>query len=100
VADLREYLARLERGVAPGEAEERLGAGQMLRERIFLGLRSGGLDLDRLAADFGKDAVAERDAVLRGLLEERLAILDGRTLRLTRPGFVLCDEIGARLCRG
>ena len=100
VADLREYLARLERRVAPVAAEERLGAGQMLRERIFLGLRTGRLALDRLADDFGEDVVAERHAVLRGLLEEGLADLDGRTLRLTRPGFLLCDEIGARLCGG
>jgi coproporphyrinogen III oxidase-like Fe-S oxidoreductase len=72
----------------------------MLRERIFLGLRSGGLALDRLADDFGEGVVAERHAVLQGLLEEGLASLDGRMLRLTRPGFLLCDEIGARLCGG
>jgi oxygen-independent coproporphyrinogen-3 oxidase len=100
VADLGEYRARVERGVVPVESEERLGAEQLLRERIFLELRSGGLALDRLATGFGEGAVGKRQAVLRGLIQDGLAILEGQTLRLTRPGYVLCDEIGARLCGG
>jgi oxygen-independent coproporphyrinogen-3 oxidase len=98
VADLEEYRARVERCAAPVESEERLGAEQLLRERIFLGIRSGGLALDRLATDFGEGVVAERHAVLGGLIQDGLAIMDGQTLRLTRPGFLLSDEIGARLC--
>jgi oxygen-independent coproporphyrinogen-3 oxidase len=100
VADLGEYGARLARGIAPVESEEQLGPTELLREGIFLGLRSGGLDLERLAGEFGEEVVAEWGAVLRGLLDEGLAILEESTLRLTRPGFVLCDEIGARLAGG
>ena len=100
VADLGEYGARLARGVVPVESEEQLGSAQLLRERIFLGLRSGGLSLDRLASDFGEGWLAEREAILRALADEGLATLEGPRLRLTRRGFVLCDEIGARLCSG
>ena len=100
VADLGEYGARLARGIAPVESEEQLGPAQLLQERIFLGLRSGGLILERLASDFGEGWLAERQAILRALADEGLAILEGPRLRLTCRGFVLCDEIGARLCGG
>jgi oxygen-independent coproporphyrinogen-3 oxidase len=98
VADLGEYCARVERDAVPVESEEWLAAEDLLRERIFLGLRSGGLALDRLASDFGEEVLAKRHAIIRGLNEDGLAILDGQTLRLTRHGFLLSDEIGARLC--
>jgi oxygen-independent coproporphyrinogen-3 oxidase len=100
VADLGEYSSRLARGIVPVESEEQLGPAQLLRERIFLGLRSGGLSLDGLASDFGGGWLAESQGILRALADEGLAILEGPRLRLTRRGFVLCDEIGARLCRG
>ena len=99
VADLVGYGARLTRGIVPVESEERLGPAQLHRERIFLGLRSGGLDLDRLAREAGDGWLAERQAILRALTDEGLATREGPRLRLTRRGFVLCDEIGARLCR-
>jgi oxygen-independent coproporphyrinogen-3 oxidase len=100
VADLGEYGARLARGIVPVESEEQLGPAQLLRERIFLGLRSGGLSLDGLASDFGDGWLAESQGILRALADEGLAILEGPRLRLTRHGFVVCDEIGARLCQG
>jgi oxygen-independent coproporphyrinogen III oxidase len=98
VAALGEYGARLARGIVPVESEEQLGPAQLLRERIFLGLRSGGLSLDELASGFGDGWLAERRAILRALADEGLAILEGPRLRLTRRGYVVCDEIGARLC--
>ena len=98
VADLGEYSSRLGRGIVPVESEEQLGPAQLLRERIFLGLRSGGLALDGLASDLGDGWLAENQGILRALTDEGLAIQEGPRLRLTRRGFVLCDEIGARLC--
>jgi oxygen-independent coproporphyrinogen-3 oxidase len=100
VADLSEYVARLARGILPVESEERLGPAQWLRERIFLGLRTGGLDLEQLAREGGDRWLAERRALIRALAEEELATLEGPWLRLTRQGFLLCDEVGARLCGG
>jgi coproporphyrinogen III oxidase-like Fe-S oxidoreductase len=100
VADLGEYGARLARGIVPVESEERLGSAELLRERIFLGLRTGGLDLDRLASDCGDGWLAERRGVIRALADEELATREGPWLYLTQRGFVLCDEIGARLCGG
>ena len=96
VADLSNYLERLRGGVLPVESEERVGPKEMLNERIFLGLRSGGVDLAGLRRDFDHDRKALQTTVCR-LLDERMATLEGDTLRLTSKGYLLCDEICRRL---
>ncbi len=81
----------------PIGGEERLGRSELLVERIFLGLRGGGLGLDRLVAEFDYDVLgAHRETVERLRHEGRLEIRDGM-LCLTRRGYLLCDEIAARL---
>jgi hypothetical protein len=35
----------------------------------------------------------------RWMIEEELAVREGQVLRLTPKGYVLCDEISARLSR-
>jgi oxygen-independent coproporphyrinogen-3 oxidase len=99
VADLSNYTALLERGRLPIASEEDVGIRELVQERILLGLRSGGLDLARLATDFECDLEASRDDMIRWMLEEDLALREGRVLRLTPRGYVLCDEICSRLFR-
>ncbi len=97
MADLSTYLDRLEDGVLPVESEEVVGLKEMLNERIFLGLRSSGVDLARLRRNFDYDLWALQKSTVQRLLEEQMALLDRGTLRLTAKGFVLCDEICGRL---
>jgi oxygen-independent coproporphyrinogen-3 oxidase len=97
VADLTTYLACLEDGQMPVGSEEHVGPDELIHERIFLGLRSSGLNLARLRQDLGYDIVAHRGDVIRNLLDERLALLEGDVLLLTLRGFLLCDEICERL---
>ncbi|MBI2561664.1 MAG: hypothetical protein HYW08_04545 [candidate division NC10 bacterium] len=65
----------------------------MLRERIFLGLRSNGLDLPGLVSDFGYDLEARQEGQVRWLIEEKMAVLEEGILRLTSKGYLVCDEI-------
>ena len=74
-----------------------VGLKEMLNERIFLGLRSSGVDLARLRRNFDYDLWALQKSTVQRLLEEQMALLDRGTLRLTAKGFVLCDEICGRL---
>jgi oxygen-independent coproporphyrinogen-3 oxidase len=97
VADLSTYRDRLEDGSLPVEAEEDVGPREMLDERIFLGLRSGGLDMQRLSLDFGYDFEGRRGELIRWMIEGGLALLERRVLRLTPKGYLLCDEICTRL---
>ena len=97
VADLANYMDRLEREELPVESEERVGLAEMLHERVFLGLRSGGVDLARLKRDFGYDLVTRERDTLQWLLEDQMVIREGDLLRLTSKGYRLCDEIACRL---
>jgi oxygen-independent coproporphyrinogen-3 oxidase len=96
-ANLTTYVEGLKNGVLPVESEEHVGAGEMLRERIFLGLRSSGVDLAKLRADLGYDLTARQECEVQWLLDEKMAVLESGILRLTSKGFLLCDEICSRL---
>jgi coproporphyrinogen III oxidase-like Fe-S oxidoreductase len=69
----------------------------MLQERVLLGLRSSGLGMASLIADFDYDLEARQAEKIRWLLEEKMALLEGGILRLTPKGYLLCDEICHRL---
>jgi oxygen-independent coproporphyrinogen-3 oxidase len=97
VAGLSTYVDRLKNGVLPVKSEEQIGPKQMLNERIFLGLRSGGLDLARLRADLGYDLTARQECEVQLLLDEKMAVLESGILCLTSKGFLLCDEICSQL---
>jgi len=96
-ADLSTYVDRLENGALPVESEEQIGRKEMLNERIFLGLRSSGVDLARLRRDLGHNLEARQGDGVQWLLEENMAMLEGGILRLTSRGYLLCDKICSTL---
>lgn len=97
VADLSTYVDRLKDGALAVESEEQIDTRTMLNERIFLGLRSSGVDLAKLRRDFGYDLKFQQEDAVRWLLEEQMTILDGDILRLTSKGYLLCDDICSKL---
>lgn len=90
VSNLVNYLERIEGGHAAVAGEEVLTAGQLWNERVFLGLRGSGLPVDDLA---GK----EESALLRDIEAHGLAVVEGGMVRLTPRGYLVCDEISAKL---
>lgn len=90
VSNLVNYLERVEAGLPPLAGEERLSGNQLRNERVFLGLRGRGLALAEIAD--GKS-----QAVVRDLVEHGLAVVEDEALRLTPRGYLLCDEISAKL---
>lgn len=96
-SDLTVYGEQLQCGLLPIAEDEYLGPRDLLQERILLGLRSDGLDLARLRADLRDDGEAAFAALTQALIAEGLAAPESDLLRLTSRGFVLCDEICARL---
>jgi oxygen-independent coproporphyrinogen-3 oxidase len=97
IANVRTYGERLRGGKLPVASEERLTGADLINERIFLGLRSDGLRLSEVKEDFRFAFLARQQELVRALTDEGLAILEAGTLRLTPRGYLLCDEIGARL---
>jgi oxygen-independent coproporphyrinogen-3 oxidase len=99
VADLSTYLNRLRDGCLPVESGEQVGPTEMRSERIFLGLRSDGLDLRRLLLDFQQDLAAKERDTFHWMTAGDLASLSEGVLRLRPKGYLVCDEICRRLLR-
>jgi len=88
---LEEYMAGKGRSQT---AVDRQGA---LEETFFLGLRlSSGVDLQRVAADFGESAVSDRSQVLADLVQTGLLEQKGEIIRLTSRGRLLSNEVFQR----
>ena len=97
ISNLRTYFERIEAGESPLSGEETLTDGQLLDEEVMLGLRSGGIDLARLDQRYGARIHEENSEEIRRLGAEGLARLDGSFFRLTRKGYLICDEISGTL---
>jgi oxygen-independent coproporphyrinogen-3 oxidase len=68
-----------------------------LEEAFFLGLRLvRGLDLDRVAREFGRATVEERGGTIAELESTGLLQRDGATIRLTPRGRLLSNEVFQR----
>jgi oxygen-independent coproporphyrinogen III oxidase len=67
-------------------------------EAFFLGLRlNGGIDLAKISAEFGAEAITRRASILQELRETGLVAQQASTLRLTDRGRLLSNEVFERL---
>ena len=90
VGNLVNYLERIEGGRTAVAGEETLSPGQLRNERVFLGLRGSGIAVSDLAGEKGVE-------LARDLVADGLATVEAGILRLTSRGYLLCDEISAKL---
>jgi oxygen-independent coproporphyrinogen-3 oxidase len=97
IANLSTYQARLSEGRLPTTGTEELGADQLMTEAIFLGLRSDGLNIDQFDRRFGRRFLEDHQRSVDSLIQGGLARVEGPVLRLTKKGYLVCDEICAGL---
>jgi oxygen-independent coproporphyrinogen-3 oxidase len=97
VANLSAYVRALHRGEQPVAGREELSTEALMTERIFLGLRSDGVDLREFRREFGDELLKVRGGLIRELVQGNLAELANESLRLTSKGYLLCDEVCVRL---
>ena len=98
VRSIEAYCKELSGGNLPIAGEECLTHDQKIEEVIMLGMRSGGIDLPKLLAEYGVDLLRSESAIIEQLLGDGLAEMAGeQLLRLTDKGFLLCDEISRLL---
>lgn len=93
VRNITQYCARLAKGELPIAGSEHIGAGELYREAILLGLRSRGIDLAEVRERYGIDLLRDRAAVIGDYARLKLLTIDGTMVRLNRTGFPLCDAI-------
>ncbi len=98
VADFDEYVRRLAVGRSAISHEEMVGADSAAREFLLLGLRTAqGVDLHRLQKEYGTVFFEQMEESMRALETAGLLFLENGYLRLTDRGFLLSDEVLARL---
>jgi oxygen-independent coproporphyrinogen-3 oxidase len=92
--NLHEYLACLEGGHSPVVEWIELNEDDRQSESLFLRLRlKDGIDLSAHRARFGVDVIERYGAKLERLREAGLIELDGESLKLSRAGTVLANEV-------
>jgi oxygen-independent coproporphyrinogen III oxidase len=97
IAQLSTYCSRLDENLLPRASHEVVGREDLVTERLFLGLRSDGVDIQKIRKDLGFTLLDEQREIARQLVTEGMATFEGGSLRLTSRGYLLCDEICRRL---
>lgn len=97
VRDNRRYIAALQHDQIPA-THELLSNEDQLNEYMLISLRtSWGIDMKKIAQDFGVSITDLRRDYIAFLQEKQLATVTGNTLALTRKGLLLADEIALNL---
>jgi oxygen-independent coproporphyrinogen III oxidase len=88
----------LEAYVSGGQAScSRVSAAEALEETFFLGLRlNGGVDLQKVAGEFGEDVVVGLSETVADLTRMGLMEKQGDVVRLTLQGRLLSNEVFER----
>jgi oxygen-independent coproporphyrinogen-3 oxidase len=93
IADLTAYIMQLEEKKIPLENKEQLSEAQLMDEAIFLGLRSEGIHIKEFQRRFDHDFMKLYKPTTDELIQRGYALLENERFRLTKKGYVLCDEI-------
>jgi oxygen-independent coproporphyrinogen-3 oxidase len=92
--------AVLKRGEAVAGSEV-LTNKDIYEESLMLGLRSRGVKLESISEESRSQShgvtKSQSHRVIQELIKQEKMVLEGDTLRLTRDGFLVCDEIVQRL---
>jgi oxygen-independent coproporphyrinogen III oxidase len=94
--NLHDYLQRVEQGKSPIADSVPLSEDDLQSESLFLKLRlKDGVDLDSHQREFGVDVLSRYGDELTRLEEAGLIEFDDQSMRITRAGKVLANEVFA-----
>jgi oxygen-independent coproporphyrinogen-3 oxidase len=95
-----DYIDAVTHGRSPVVERREVSADERLEEALFTGLRlNRGLDLEDVQSKYGVDVWRRFGEELQVFVDERLLIYDGGSLRLSRPGMLLANEVMAVFIR-
>lgn len=97
VRSIQSYNDMLERGEYPLVGEEAIDSDKFYHEEIFLGLRSGGINLETINQLYGDGSKHISGEMLDAMEREGLISRQKSVVSLTPRGYSICDEIAARL---
>lgn len=90
---LHRYLKELEENNSAVSRDEIITKEQSYDEEIMLSLRCGQLDFDNIEKVYGKDLYHQKKQYIDSLVVQDYCVLEKRELKLTKKGFLFCDEI-------
>jgi oxygen-independent coproporphyrinogen III oxidase len=94
---LTAWSERIDSRELPQANTETLDPIDQRTEFAFLHLRADGLPVDRFADRFGIDLRTALQPDLAHWMDAGMVVDDGATLRLTREGYAVCDEITVKV---
>ncbi len=94
--NIQKYCNMLSKGELPIENFENLSLKNQLYETILLQLRAEGIIREKFTLNFGFDPVI-KDDVFSDFINNELIIIENDKLRLTKKGYLVCDEIVMKL---
>ena len=96
VAGTEEYIQRITAGASPIVERRVLSRDERLEEALFTGLRlSSGIDIGSIGRRYGVDVWSRYGENLAPFIAEGWLVREGSSLRLTRPGMLMANEVMA-----
>ncbi len=94
VAATEDYIARIQSGESAASEVRQLPAAERLGDALFTGLRlSDGVDLAAIDRRYGVDVWRRHGTDLEPYIEAGCLLRDGTSLKLTRRGMLLGNEV-------
>lgn len=97
VRSIQSYCDAIGKNELPVAGSETVSPQQFYDEEIFLGLRSTGIDVNRLRQLCGAAALESKGHLLDDLEREGLLFRQNGIISLTSRGYSVCDEIAGQL---
>ena len=97
IKNIGKYIELIESGKEAHDFIETIDNETSVTEHIFLGLRSRGVNFNEFRTRHNIDFEKTYSSPIETLLKNGYAVKDETTLKLTRKGYAVCDEIVASL---
>lgn len=92
-SSLKMYITEIEKNNHAAAGFEYLSDKQKLEEYVMLALRSDGIKLGEMQKIFGSEWLNEKYSYFKKLERENYLTRENGTIRLTKSGYAICDEI-------
>ena len=96
-SSLKKYISEIEQKGNAVRGDETLQPNQMLDEYIMLGLRSEGLNIEKIKTNFSEKWYFENKEKLKSFIDEGYLLNNNNIIKCTKKGYIVCDEIISKL---
>ncbi|MDA0986276.1 MAG: radical SAM family heme chaperone HemW [Bacteroidetes bacterium] len=91
--NITKYCDDLENNISPISMEEFLTKKDLSTEFLFLGLRSSGIDLNKMNNIYDKNISIEQKEKIQNYIQKNYIELNNNFIHLTKKGYMVCDSI-------